>query len=333
MQKDDGLSEQLVHIDEGEPGITRRRAGKGWCYFRPDGSRITNRKEIDRLNAIALPPAYADAWFSPRRNGHILAFGTDEKGRRQYRYHPAFIAQNEERKFAQCEQFGEALPTLRRAVLSDLEDRGLGARKVTAAVVRLLDLAALRVGNECYVRQNGSYGATTLRQRHAHVKGQSLRFLFRAKSGKQREVALTDRHLAPIVRRLGDLPGQHLFQYIEDGSRHPVTSSDVNSYIRERMGGDFTAKHFRTWAASVLAFERLVTADEPPSVKALCDAAADLLGNSAAVARSAYIHPAVLDLAETSAADTLPRLSIPGRTRFQDRYERGLLAYLRSLPH
>lgn len=322
------MSGSLIHIDDGEPGLSRRRSGRGWSYFDTDGTRITDRDEIDRLNAIALPPAYVDAWFCPRPNGHILAYGTDARGRRQYRYHPKFVARNDREKFGQLVAFGKALPQLRRQVRRDLRSRGLGHDRVTAAVVRLLDLAAIRVGNEYYAQTNHSYGATTLRQRHADVQGKTLRILFRAKSGKERDVEVSDDILARIVRSLSDLPGQHLFQYLDDGERHPVTSSEVNHYIQDAMGDAFTAKIFRTWAASVLAFERLASASEDVGVKALAREVAAFLGNTATIAQNSYIHPALLDLARQGQDEWRKALKLPRRTQYLDRYERGLLDYL-----
>lgn len=322
------MSCSLVHIDDGQPGISRRRSGRGWSYFGADGARIRDRDEIDRLNAIALPPAYADAWFCSRPDGHILAFGTDDKGRRQYRYHPDFVAANDERKFGQLMAFGNALPRLRRQVSRDLRSRGLGHDRVTAAVIRLLDLAAIRVGNEYYAQTNHSYGATTLRQHHAEVEGKTLHILFPAKSGKEREVEVSDAILTRIVRRLGDLPGQQLFQYVDEGERRPVTSSDVNSYIQHAMGESFTAKTFRTWAASVRAFEILASASENVGIKVLAREVGEFLGNTAAVAQGSYIHPALVDLARGAQDAWRKSLKLPRRTKYLDRHERGLLAWL-----
>jgi DNA topoisomerase I len=320
----------LVHVDEDEPGITRRRAGRGWLYFAPDGTRITDRAEIDRLNAIALPPAYTDAWFCQRPDGHLLARGTDARGRRQYRYHPDFRAEAEARKFGQCAMFGEALPRLRRQVVNDLGTRGLGRETVVAAVVRLLDLAAIRIGNECYARANRSFGATTLRQRHVEVSGKALRLAFRAKSGKDSVVEVTDASLSRLVRRLGDLPGQHLFQYVDGDIRCPVTSTDVNRYIQDVMGGSFTAKDFRTWAASVRAFEQLAAAKEDVGLAAMAQVVADFLGNTPTIARASYIHPALVELAKGSQEEWRANLRLPRPTRYLDRYERGLIAFLRA---
>ena len=318
----------LVHVDDDVAGITRRKAGHGWAYFDSAGKRITDRDEIDRLNSIALPPAYSDAWFSPSPHGHILARGLDARGRRQYRYHPDFRAEGEARKFAQCANFGEALPRLRRQVVKDLAARGLGHDTVTAAVIRLLDRAAIRVGNECYAKANRSFGATTLRQRHAEVSGRALRIAFRAKSGKEKEVELTDAALARLVRRLGDLPGQHLFQYVDGDTRSPVTSDDVNRYIQAAMGENFTAKDFRTWAGSVKAFELLADAKEDLRLNALAAEVAEFLGNTPTIAKGSYIHPALLDLCKDGQAEWRAKLKLPRRTKYLDRYERGLVAFL-----
>ncbi|MCL6250806.1 DNA topoisomerase IB [Altererythrobacter sp. KTW20L] len=322
----------LVQVDDDVPGITRRRVGRGWAYYRADGERITDRDEIDRLNAVALPPAYVEAWFCPSPDGHILARGLDARGRRQYRYHPDFRAESEARKFALCGSFGAALPKLRRQVVEDLAKRGLAHDTVTAAAVRLLDRAAIRVGNECYAKANRSYGATTLRQRHAEVSGKALRIAFKAKSGKDKEVEVTDASLARLVRRLGDLPGQHLFQYIDGDQRCPVTSSDVNRYIQAAMGEEFTAKHFRTWAGSVKAFELLASAKADLRLNAMAEEVAEFLGNTPTIAKASYIHPAVLGLArgaqDGSQAEWRAGLKLPRRTKYLDRHERGLIAFL-----
>lgn len=320
----------LVHIDDDAPGISRRRAGRGWCYFQSDGSRITDRAEIDRLNGIALPPAYTDAWFCPRPDGHILARGKDAKGRRQYRYHPAFRAVNDARKFAQCVDFGEKLPKLRAQVVRDLQGRGLGHETVTAAVVRLLDETAIRVGNECYARTNRSYGATTLRQHHVEVDGKALQIAFRAKSGKEKKVEVTDARLNRIVRRLSDLPGQHLFQYVDGDERIPVSSDDVNRYIQHIMGDSFSAKDFRTWAASVLAFELLASAKGELSLAALTGGVGEYLGNTPSMAQNSYIHPALISLTKQPQEQWRQSLRLPRQTRYLDRHERGLIAFLRD---
>src|SRR3546814_181426 len=234
----------LVFADDGKPGITRRRAGRGWTYWDADGQRITGRAEIDRLNSVGLPPAYERAWFCANPRGHIQAIGYDEKGRKQYRYHPDFRARQEADKFDRCAGFGCALPKLRARVERDLKQPGIGRQKAIAAVIRLLDASGIRVGNESYTQLNGSFGATTLRTRHANLKGATLSLRFVGKSGRKARIDVDDRLLARVVRRCQDLPGQHLFGYVDDaGEAHPVTSTDVNEYIHEVMGEDFTAKH------------------------------------------------------------------------------------------
>ena len=324
--------EKLVYIDDSLPGITRKRAGKGWAYFDAHGERITDAEERMRLNAIALPPAYRDAWFCPAANGHILAIGFDDRGRKQYRYHPEFRAARESEKFDGCVSFGSLLPLVRKRVEEDLDGRTLSRERIVASVVRLLDLGAIRIGNEQYSKENRSYGATTLRQRHAEVTGQTLKLRFRAKSGKQSEVALTDGHLARLVRRMQDLPGQHLFQYVDsDQEYHPVTSSDVNDYLAETMGERFTAKSFRTWHASVLAFDILAHAEEQVSIKELTAEVAEHLGNTSAVTRKSYIHPLLFDVAERQ-AKWRETLKLPRATQWLSREERGLIELLEGPP-
>ena len=324
------MGTRLVFIDDTTPGISRRQIRGKWGYFAPDGNRIVDRDEIDRLNRIALPPAYRDAWFSPRCNAHLLATGVDARGRKQYRYHPEYRQEREERKFELCAPFGEALPLLRARIAKDMAARSLTRDRAVASVLALLDTGAIRVGNECYVRENGSYGATTLRNRHARIEGRTLRLRFRGKSGKMRELVCNDTALVRCVRRMQDLPGQHLFQYVDDGTITPVGSDDVNAYLRETMGEEFTARNFRTWTASVLGFELLV---EKPggSLGGILQAVAEKLGNTPAIARKSYIHPAIIAAAgdQEMAAALLPR-TLPRRTQWLSREERGLIAFLRN---
>lgn len=320
----------LIFVDDAMPGITRKRSGKGWAYFDHHGRRITDPEERMRLNAIALPPAYRDAWFCPHSDGHILAVGFDDRGRKQYRYHPDFRAAREAEKFGACVSFGRLLPRVRKRVEEDLAGNALTRERIVASVVRLLDLGVVRVGNEQYSKANRSYGATTLRQRHAEVTGKRLRLRFRAKSGVMRELSLTDRHLARLVRRLQDLPGQNLFQYVDrDQEYHPVTSGDVNDYLAETMGERFTAKSFRTWHASVLAFGILAHAEGQVSIKALTAQVAEQLGNTPAVTRKSYIHPALFELAERQ-AKWRAQLKLPRATQWLSREERGLIELLDS---
>ncbi len=319
----------LVHVDDHDmPGITRRRLKRGWAYYEVGGARITDRGEIDRLNAVGLPPAYVDAWFCPSPDGHIQATGHDERGRKQYRYHPAFRAAREAEKYDGCASFGRALPRLRRQVERDLAGRTLGRDNIVAAVVRLLDVGHVRVGNDGYARANGSFGATTLRARHVEAGARRLKLCYRGKSGKMQRLTVEDRSLARIVRRCQDLPGQRLFQFIDEtGETRPVTSSDVNAYIRAVMGDDFTAKHFRTWGASVIAFETLhAGGDAPPGVNALLTPVAAALGNTPAIARKSYVHPALVDRAKRG--EGLGGLRLPRATRYLTSAERGLIAFL-----
>ena len=325
-------SPRLIHVDDSLPGISRTRSGVGWLYRDAKGKIIRDRDEIDRLNAIALPPAYTDAWFCPAANGHILATGYDARGRKQYRYHPDFRIAREADKYDRCAAFGHALPLLRARLADDLNRRTLCSERVVAAVVRLLDLAALRVGNEQYVAANKSFGATTLRQRHAKLSGKTLRLKYVAKGGAMREVTISDRSLTTLVRRLQDLPGQNLFQYDDGAGICAVASEDVNAYIREAMGGDFSAKHFRTWTASVEAFAFLYDAPNPPTLKTMLEHVAGRLGNTPAIARKAYVHPAMLAAAQAREDFAATVGKLPRATRYLSRYERGFLTYLEQAP-
>ena len=321
----------IVYVDDQEPGITRRKVRHGWGYWDPDGKRITDRDEIDRLNRIGLPPVYTHAWFCPDPNGHIQATGKDDKGRKQYRYHTDFREAQEAAKYDRCAGFGHSLPRLRERVESDLRLRGLCKEKAVAAVVRLLDLGTIRVGNETYAQENKSFGATTLRKRHVKVKGQTLKLQFRAKSGKLRVMTITDRTLSSFVRRCQDLPGQNLFRWLDEaGETHPVTSTDVNAYIREAMADDFTAKHFRTWGASVIAFAALASSEDYLGIKSMLEPVTEALGNTPAIARKSYVHPRLIDLARDKDAQAAfrERLHLPRATRYLNRYERGLIAFL-----
>lgn len=323
---------KLVHVDDSRPGVTRRRCGKGWLYFDSKGRRVTDKDEVRRLNAIALPPAYVDTWYCPAANGHILATGIDAKGRKQYRYHPDFRAERDGEKFDRCAAFGRLLPLVRARVEEELARRELSRDRCIASVVRLLDTGGIRIGNEAYARTNDSFGATTLRMKHAEVKGQVLRLRFRAKSGKDREMRVTDRSLVRFVKKMQDLPGQNLFQYIgNDGTPCAVGSGDVNDWLREVMGEDFTAKHFRTWRASVLGFEALVHAEGRLPLKELLTRVADHLGNTPAIARKSYVHPAITALTDNQEA-WRESLRLPRATRWLSREERGLIALLEEGP-
>ncbi|GMM93924.1 DNA topoisomerase IB [Qipengyuania sp. MTN3-11] len=323
---------KLIYVDDDLPGISRKRAGKGWAYYNPQGKLIGDQTEKARLNAIALPPAYVDAWFCPAPNGHILATGIDAKGRKQYRYHPEFRTARESEKFDKCLAFGNLLPLVRKRVDSDLRGRKLTWDRAVASVVRLLDLGAVRIGNEGYAMRNKSYGATTLRRRHAEVTGKTLKLRYKGKSGKMREVTLTDGSLARMVRNMQDLPGQNVFKYVDDdGDVHAVGSGDVNEYLEAAMGERFTAKNFRTWHGSVLAFECLRAGEGKLPMKALLECVAERLGNTPAVTRKSYIHPAVFGLMEDQ-EQWRTTLQLPRATRWLTREERGLIAFLQECP-
>ncbi len=323
---------KLIYIDDDLPGITRKRSGKGWSYYDPEGKLVTDRRERERLNAIALPPAYVDCWFCPAENGHILATGYDAKGRKQYRYHPDFRAARESEKFDGCVTFANLLPLVRKRVEQDLANASVTRERALAGVVRLLDLGAVRIGNDLYSRRNGSYGATTIKSRHVKVQGKRLDFSYRAKSGKQREITVDDAELARIVCEMQDLNGQDLFTFVDDeGGVCDVTSSHVNAYLCETMGDHFTAKSFRTWHASVLAFEMIANAGDRLTIKALTESVAQRLGNTAAVTRKSYIHPAVIDLLDRQ-EDWRAGLRLPRRTKWLSRMERGLIEFLETAP-
>jgi DNA topoisomerase I len=323
------MSGALCYVDDSQPGITRRRHGRYWQYFDADGKRITDRDEIDRLNAIGLPPAYRDAWFCPRPSGHIQAIGYDDKGRKQYRYHSGFRDKQDAAKYDRCADFGRVLPRLRRRVEADLRKRSLSRETVVAAIVRLLDTGRIRVGNEAYAQTNKSYGATTLRSRHAKVRGRTVKMRFKAKSGIERELSITDSTLSRIVRKCQDLPGQNLFQYVdEEGEAQPVSSTDVNDYIRAATGEDFTAKHFRTWSASAIAFEQICAAGEDGvGLNAMLEPVAEALGNTPAISRKSYVHPALIDAVKEGTGKRLS-LQCPRSSKYLSSAERGLIAFL-----
>jgi DNA topoisomerase-1 len=296
--------EGLIYVSDEDPGIRRKAArGHGFDYVRPDGSPVTDEKTLDRIRALAIPPAWTDVWICPKANGHIQAVGRDQRGRKQYRYHARWRAERDSHKYDRLIAFGRALPRLRRRVDEDLSLRGLPREKVLAAVIRVMEMTLIRVGNREYARQNKSFGLTTLRDRHVKIGGRKAVFEFRGKSGKVHRTGFNDRRLARIVKACQDVPGQRLFQYIDEaGERRAVESADVNAYLRETLGEDFSAKDFRTWAGTVAAARALVlcgpcssAAEGKRNINACVKAVAGLLGNTAAVARSAYIHPAILD--------------------------------------
>jgi len=321
----------LSYVNDGTPGITRKRRGRYWQYFDVHGKRITDRDEIDRLNAIGMPPAYKDVWLCPDPNGHIQGIGYDDKGRKQYRYHPDFRAKQDDSKFDRMAEFGRRLPKLRKRVEADLGGKATACGTVIAAVVRLLDATSMRVGNEEYAKENKSFGATTLRNRHVRVTGERLKISYPGKHGVKQTMTVTDRRLARIAKRTQDLPGQNLFEYCEDDDcTRAVTSTDVNDYIREAMGEEFTAKDFRTWGASVIAFEEMAkrAGDERAiGINGMVAPVAEALGNTAAISRKSYIHPALIEAAKE--AGPLER-ALPRKAKYLSGAERGLIDFLKA---
>ena len=321
----------LNYGDASEPGITRRKRGAKWHFFHPDGSRVVCVDEIARLNKLAVPPAYERVWYALDADAHLQAVGYDAKGRKQYRYHADFRAEREGHKYDRCVDFGGALPLIRARVADDMELKGLPRDKVLAGIVRLLDQGHIRVGNEAYARENKSFGATTLRNRHGAVRGDTVRLEFRGKSGKLQQVRLADRNLAKIVRRCQDLPGQALFQYLgDDGEAHRIGSGEVNAYIKAAMGDDFSAKHFRTWGASVIAFETLIRTRAPLTLKAVLEPVAAALGNTPAISRKSYVHPKLIDLVTSGQAFELAGATLPRATKWLSGVERGLIGLLEA---
>ena len=323
----------LSYVNDNEPGITRRRAGQGFSYRNPDGSLVKDHDTLARIRKLAIPPAYTDVWISPDPNGHIQATGRDAKGRKQYRYHPDWTALQAETKYARMAAFGRALPAIRARVDEDLGKRGLPREKVLAAVVRLLELTLIRVGNDEYARAHNHFGLTTMRDRHAKIEGSEIRFHFKGKSGIEHKTHIRDRRLARVVKACQDVPGQRLFQYVDDEGQHQaISSGDVNGYLREITGEDFTAKDFRTWAGTIAAAKALALQPAPESAAeakrlvTLCmKATAGLLGNTPAVCRSSYVHPAVLE------AFTERRLPEAFATAEGDEYEQAVLKFLDKL--
>ena len=324
----------LRYVDDTKPGITRKRRGRYWMYFDADGNRITDREEIDRLNAVGMPPAYERCWFCPYPNGHLQAVGFDAKGRKQYRYHQDFRAEQENRKYERLAAFGHNLPKLRKKVEEDITGKATAYETVMAGIVRLIDSTHMRIGSEEYAKENKSFGATTLRNRHAKVERGKLKLSYTGKHGIKRTVTINDRNLARIAKKTQDLPGQHLFEFVDDeGNVRPVTSSDVNLYIKDAMGEDFTAKDFRTWGASVIAFEQMLKRiDEVGKVrlKSVMEPVAEALGNTPAISRKSYVHPALIEAAKDAGAIGERRL--PRAGKYLSAAERGLIEFLEALP-
>jgi DNA topoisomerase-1 len=324
----------LVYVSDLDPGVRRRKANHGFNYLDAEGRPITAEPTLDRIRKLAIPPAWSDVWIAPTERGHIQATGRDARGRKQYRYHARWRAARDGAKFERLIAFGHALPRLRTQVDHDLARRGLPRDKVLAAVIRVMEITLIRVGNEEYAKANKSFGLTTLRDRHVRIGSGRAVFEFRGKSGKVHTTGFRDRRLARILEACQDLPGQRLFQYLDDdGHRHAVESADVNAYLRDALGEDFSAKDFRTWAGTLAAARALVARPECASegeaktnIVTCVKAVAGVLGNTPAVCRKAYIHPAVLDAYEAGA---LPlKASTGGRA-----FELAVLKFLERARH
>ena len=308
------LPRDLHYVDDSQPGIRRQKVRGTFNYFDARGERITDADEIRRIDSLAVPPAYTDVWICADPRGHLQATGRDARGRKQYRYHPRWREVRDSDKYARLHAFGSALPKLRKQLHAQIAKPGFTREKVLATVVMLLDATLIRVGNSQYARDNKSYGLTTLRTRHVAIQGSDIRFQFVGKSGVEHQVTVKDRRLATVVKRCMELPGQNLFQYLdEDGTRHSISSSDVNAYLHQLTGADFTAKDYRTWAGTAMALAVLRELEWQPQsdakrhVVTTVKAVAKQLGNTPAVCRKCYIHPAVLEHFNLGELSRLPK--------------------------
>ncbi|MGI9088735.1 MAG: DNA topoisomerase IB [Chthoniobacterales bacterium] len=293
----------LRYVSDDQPGFTRKKKGDSFEFFDTKGTRITDENRILRIQRLVIPPAYTEVWICSSSNGHLQATGRDARGRKQYRYHEKWRAERDENKYEKMVAFGAALPKIRKRVEADLSLPGLPKNKVSATIVSIMERTFIRIGNEEYARENKSYGLTTMRNRHVNVTGSKIRFKFRGKSGIDHQMEVADRRLARIVKKAQELPGQELFGYLdEEGNAQKVDSQDVNDYLHEITGEDFTAKDFRTWAGTVLAAVALSAFDPPENktaakknVKIAVSAVSKILGNTPAVCRKCYVHPVVLE--------------------------------------
>ncbi|BDE05992.1 DNA topoisomerase [Vulcanimicrobium alpinum] len=331
----------LRYTTDAMPGIKRIKRRGGFAYVTADGAPVTGAGELARIRSLAVPPAYTDVWICPLPNGHLQATGRDARGRKQYRYHKRWRAVRDENKFDRMIAFAKALPAIREAVHRDMGRPGLPREKVLATIVSLMERTAIRIGNDEYARENDTFGLTTLREEHVDVAGATVRFTFRGKSGKNHEIAVRDRRIAGIVKRAQDLPGQQLFEYLDDdGAARPVRSDDVNAYVRDVAGGDFTAKDFRTWEATMMcalylaaveAAERTQSERKAQIAEAVARVA-EHLGNTPTVCKKSYIYPGVI---ETFLADgALPLIERAVRTTSPhalDRHERAVVALIERL--
>ena len=300
---DDARRAGLTYSSDEQPGLGRRKAGRNFIYLDSSGRRVSRKEVLARVAGLVIPPAWTDVWICPSEHGHIQATGRDARGRKQYRYHARWREHRDGNKFQHIVAFARALPKIRRRIKRDLKRRGMPREKVLATLLRLLEITLIRVGNDEYAQANQSYGLTTIHNRHVKVKGESIRFNFRGKSGKDHEISVNDRQLARIVRQCQDMPGQELFAYLDENGRHcDVGSVDVNDYLRSIAGNGFTAKDYRTWAGTVLAaialreFEEVSSqAQAKKNVVQAVEAVARMLGNTPAVCRKCYVHPAILE--------------------------------------
>lgn len=332
---------RLVYVDDSGPGWRRARRGNAFVYFDQHDRRITDEDALRRIARLAIPPAYTDVWICPDPDGHLQATGRDARGRKQYRYHELWQQARGATKFERMREFGLALPRIRRAVQRHLAQRGLTRERVLATIVRLLDTTYLRVGNDEYARENGSFGLTTLRNRHAAVRGDTLRLSFRGKSGVRQQVELDDPQVARIVRKLQDVPGQELFQWLDDeGQPRGIGSAEVNDYLRSLSGGDFTAKDFRTWHASALALQQLhpCSCEDAKQAKLriqqVITEVAARLGHTVSVCRKSYVHPQVLERFVEGRLQAMceGRNPAPARLRGLKEAEKQLLALISRRP-
>lgn len=325
-----GIPKGLSYCSDEQPGLTRCGTPGAFSYVDAKGREVTDERVLERIRMLAIPPAWTDVWICPRANGHIQATGRDQKGRKQYRYHADWSSHRSTGKFDRMPAFARALPKLRRRVEADLNRRGVCREKVLATTVRLLELTLIRIGNAQYAKQNRSYGLTTLHKRHLEIDGSALLFSFRGKSGKDHAVTVRDRRLARVIRSLRDLPGQQVFKYRDAGGELvSVTSDEVNAYIREAMGEDFSAKDFRTWAATVSAARALRDTPAPASatdakrkITVCVKAVSGLLGNTPTVCRASYIHPRVFEMFEQDLLRTV--LPGPDAKTFETRLAKAL---------
>ena len=329
----------LRYVSDQLPGIRRKRQGKGFGYVEQSGRALRDAEQLTRIRRLAIPPAYQDVWICPDPRGHIQATGRDARGRKQYRYHPRWRAVRDETKFTRMIAFSEVLPQVRTRVEKDLDLPALPKEKVLATVVRLLEWTCIRVGNEEYAKANKSFGLTTLKNQHVEIKGSTVRFEFRGKSGKVHSCDLSDRRLARIVQRCQAIPGQELFQYLDaEGQRQPINSEDVNEYIRGITGGDFTAKDFRTWTGTMLAaaaLREIGAAEDAREAKShflkAIDQVASQLNNTRAVCRKYYVHPMLFEAyTEGTLLNTYERELGRARAKGLEREEAAVLAILKA---